>query len=162
MASVRRKPFSIGSRPQPTFVKLSAPLASRQQQPFILCGIVSPIDCTCLCQRQRAERNEAVTFVVVRNQSARRSIMVSSEHTALRHGDQLHRRYAIREWCCVDGELTCFRVYLPIEGRDGPEGFEQTDLLTADTELAERANKTAQGRPTFPRLNGDSTLVSAA
>ena len=48
------------------------------------------------------------------------------------------------------------------EGRDGPEGLEQTDLLTADTELADRANKTAQGRPTFPRLNGDSTLVSAA
>jgi hypothetical protein len=54
--------------------------------------------------------------------------MASSEHTALRHGDQLHRRYAIREWCCIDGELTCFRVYLPSEGRDRPEGFEQPDV----------------------------------
>ena len=88
--------------------------------------------------------------------------MVSSEHTALRHGDQLHRRYAIREWCCVDGELTCFRVYLPIEGRDGPEGFEQPDVLTAGTELAERPNETVRGRPTFPRLTWDGTLVSAA
>jgi hypothetical protein len=88
--------------------------------------------------------------------------MVSSEHTALRHGDQLHRRYAIREWCCVDGELTCFRVYVPCEAREGPEGFEQPDLLTADAELAERPNKTVQGRPTFPRFTGDSTLVSAA
>jgi hypothetical protein len=88
--------------------------------------------------------------------------MVSSEHTALRHGDQLHRRYAIREWCCVDGELTCFRVYLPIEGRDGPEGFEQPDVLTAGTELAERPNKTVQGRRTSPHLTLDSTLVSAA
>jgi hypothetical protein len=71
--------------------------------------------------------------------------MVSSEHTALRHGDQLHRRYAIREWCCVDGELTCFRVYVPCEAREGPEGFEQPDLLTADAELAERPNETVQG-----------------
>jgi len=76
--------------------------------------------------------------------------MVSSEHNALRHGDQLHRGYAIREWCCVDGELTCFRVYLPIEGRDGPEGFKQPDVLTAGTELAARPNKTAQGRFYFP------------
>ena len=88
--------------------------------------------------------------------------MVSSEHIALRHGDQQHRWYAIREWCCVDGELTCFRVYLPIEGRDGPEGFELPDLLTADAELGERPNKTVQGRPTSPYLTGDSTLVSAA
>ena len=88
--------------------------------------------------------------------------MVSSEHTALRLGDKRYRRCAIREWRCIDGELTCLRVYVPCEGRERPEGFEQTDLLTADTELAERANKTAQGRPTFPRLNGDSTLVSAA
>jgi hypothetical protein len=88
--------------------------------------------------------------------------MVSSEHTALRHGDQLHRRYAIRKWCCVDGELTCFRVYVPCEGRAVPEGFEQPDLLTAGAELAERPNETVQGRPTFPRPTADSTLVSAA
>jgi len=71
--------------------------------------------------------------------------MVSSEHTALRHGGQLRRRYAIREWCCVDGELKCFRVHLPSESRDGSEGFEQPDVLTADAELAERQNKTVQG-----------------
>lgn len=88
--------------------------------------------------------------------------MVSSEHTALRHGDQQHRRYAIREWCCLDGELTCLRVYVPYEGREGPEGFEQPDLLAADAELAEQPNKTVQGRPTFPRVAEDSTLMSAA
>lgn len=88
--------------------------------------------------------------------------MVSSEHTALRHGDQQPRRYAIREWCCVDGELTCLRVHVPCEGREGFESFEQPDLLTADAELAEQSNKTVQGRPSFPRLTEDSTLVSAA
>jgi len=88
--------------------------------------------------------------------------MVSSEHTALRHGDQQPRRYAIREWCCVDGELTCLRVYVPCEGREGFEGFEQPDLLTADAELAERPNITVQGQPTFPRLTEGSTLVNAA
>ena len=71
--------------------------------------------------------------------------MVSSEHIALRHGDQQHRWYAIREWCCVDGELTCLRVYVPCDGREGPKGFEQLDLLTADVELAERPNKAVQG-----------------
>jgi len=88
--------------------------------------------------------------------------MVSTEHTALRPGDQMHRRYAVREWCCVNGELTCLRVYVPCEGLELPEGFEQPDLLTADAELAERPNKTGQGRPAFPRPTGDSTAVSAA
>jgi len=88
--------------------------------------------------------------------------MISSEHTALRHGDQLYRRYAIREWCCVDGELKCLRVYVPCDGREISEGFEQLDLPTAGAELAERPNKTVQGRPTFSHLTGDSTLVSAA
>ena len=62
----------------------------------------------------------------------------------------------------MNGELTCLRVYVPCEGREVPEGFEQPDLLTADAELAERPNKTAQGRPTSPGLTWDSTLVSAA
>ena len=88
--------------------------------------------------------------------------MVSSEHIALRLGDKRYRRCAIREWRCIDGELTCLRVYVPCEGRERPEGFEQPDLLTADAELAERPNKTGQGRPAFPRPTGDSTAVSAA
>jgi len=88
--------------------------------------------------------------------------MVSSEHNALRHEDQRHRWCAIREWCCVDGGLTCLRVYLPYESREEPEGFEQPDLLTANAEVAERPNKTVQVQPTFPRLAGDGTPVSAA
>ena len=88
--------------------------------------------------------------------------MVSTEQTALRHVDQRRRRYAIREWCCVDGELTCLRVYVPCEGQEGHEGFEQPDLLTADAEFAEQQNKTVQSCPSFPRRTGDCTLVSAA
>jgi hypothetical protein len=40
-----------------------------------------------------------------------------------------HRSYAVREWSCIDGELTCSRVYVPCEGREGPESFGQPDLL---------------------------------
>ena len=89
--------------------------------------------------------------------------MVSSEHNALRHEDQRHRWCAIREWCCVDGELTCFRVYVPCEGSRGTRRLcEQPHLLMADAEVAERPNKTVQVQPTFPRLAGDGTPVSAA
>ena len=76
--------------------------------------------------------------------------MVSSEHAALRHGDQRHRRNAIREWCCVDGELTCLRVYAPCEGREGFESFEQPDLLTADARVGRATKYNHPGPAYFP------------
>jgi hypothetical protein len=38
--------------------------------------------------------------------------------------------YAIREWRCIDGELTCLRVYVPYA-----KSSEQPDWLMVDGEL---------------------------
>jgi hypothetical protein len=46
--------------------------------------------------------------------------MNSTQFSAPTHNDRNHRSYAIREWRCIDGELTCLRVYVPYEGREQP------------------------------------------
>jgi hypothetical protein len=49
--------------------------------------------------------------------------MDRTQISVLTHKDRNHRAYAIREWRCVDGELTCLRVYVPYESREGPENL---------------------------------------
>ena len=60
--------------------------------------------------------------------------MASSEHAVPRRGDQQRRWSATREWYCSGGELTCVRVYVPYESREGLEDLQQLDWLTADAE----------------------------
>jgi hypothetical protein len=50
------------------------------------------------------------------------------------HKDRNHRSYAIREWRCIDGELTCLRVYVPYERREETKSFQQRDWLTVEAE----------------------------
>jgi hypothetical protein len=57
--------------------------------------------------------------------------MASSEHTVPRRGDQQRRWYATRAWHCR-GELTCVRVCVSYESREGLKDLQQLDWLTDD------------------------------
>ncbi len=46
---------------------------------------------------------------------------MNNEPTAQMDGDQERGWYATRVWHCSDGELTCERVYVPYESREGAE-----------------------------------------
>jgi len=46
---------------------------------------------------------------------------VNNEHTMQTYGDQERRWYATKVWYYSDGELTCERVYVPYESREGAE-----------------------------------------
>jgi hypothetical protein len=51
------------------------------------------------------------------------------------HKDRNHGSYAIREWRCIDGELTCLRDYVPYERREEPKSSQQPDWLTVNAEV---------------------------
>jgi len=58
--------------------------------------------------------------------------MDSTQFSMPTHKDRNRRSYAIREWHCIDGGLTCLRVYVPYESREEPEVSQQPDWLTVD------------------------------
>jgi hypothetical protein len=68
--------------------------------------------------------------------------MGSTQTSVPTHKDRNHRSYAIREWRCIDGELTCLRAYVPYERREEPERSQQSDWLTVNAE-AQGGKKTS-------------------
>ena len=60
--------------------------------------------------------------------------MDSTQTSLPPHKDRKHRSYAIREWRCIDGELTCMRMYVPYKSEEEPESRQQPDWLTVNAE----------------------------
>jgi hypothetical protein len=49
--------------------------------------------------------------------------MDSTQISVATHKDRNHPSYTVREWRCIDGELTCLRVYVPYERREEPKSL---------------------------------------
>jgi len=79
--------------------------------------------------------------------------MDSTQISVPTHKDRNHRSYAIREWRCIDGDLTCLRVYVPYEGREEPKNFGGTKALIvgSSTECRGMQDETFFGSATLTR-----------